>query len=86
MYHHLVALYQNTSNYGPGVEIGPMLWYLGIYIEIKREISKTFLVPNTGCPASLKFLKNPIFFSLAKIPKKMKNPKGIPKNALIVSH
>jgi hypothetical protein len=36
----------------------------------------------TGCPASLKFLKNPIFFSLAKIPKKVKNSKGIPKNAL----
>ena len=25
MQHHLVLLYQNTSNYGPGVEISPML-------------------------------------------------------------
>ena len=38
---------------------------------------------RSGCPASLKFL---IFFNLTKIPKKMKNPKGIPKNALIISH
>ena len=37
MYHHLVALYQNTSNYGPGVEISPMLWVLGFHIEIKKE-------------------------------------------------
>ena len=27
-----------------------------------------------------------IFFSLTKIPKQMKNPKGIPKNAQIISH
>ena len=46
MYHHLVALYQNTSNYGPGVEISPMLWVLGFHIEIKKEIFKNLLVPN----------------------------------------
>ena len=30
----IVTLYQNTSNYGPGVEISPMLWVLGFHIEI----------------------------------------------------
>ena len=34
MLHHLLMLYQNTSNYGPGVEISPMLWVLGFHIEI----------------------------------------------------
>ena len=46
MYHHLVALYQNTSNYGPGVEISPMLWVLGFNIEIKKDFFKNLLVPN----------------------------------------
>ena len=46
MYHYLVALYQNTSNYGPGEEISPMLWVLGFHIEIKKEIFKNLLVPN----------------------------------------
>ena len=36
----------NTSNYGPGVEINPMLWVLGFHIEIKKEIFKNLLVPN----------------------------------------
>ena len=45
--HHLVALYQNTSNYGPGVEISHMLWGLGFHIEIKNEIFKNLLVPNS---------------------------------------
>ena len=44
MYHHLVALYQNTSNYSPGVETSPMLWVLDI--EIKKEIFKNLLVQN----------------------------------------
>ena len=42
MLHHLLALYQNTSNYDPGVEISPMLWVLGFHIEIK-EIFLIFL-------------------------------------------
>ena len=46
MYHHLVALYQSTSNYGPGVEISPMLLVLRFRIEIKKEIFKNLLVPN----------------------------------------
>ena len=46
MKHHLVALYQNTSNYGPGLEISPMLWVLEFHIEIKKEIFKNLLVPN----------------------------------------
>ena len=46
MQHHLVAPYQNTSNYGPSVENGPMLWVLGFHIEIKKEIFKNLLVPN----------------------------------------
>ena len=33
MHHHLVALYQNTSKYGPRVEISPVLWGLGFQIE-----------------------------------------------------
>ena len=33
-----MALYKNTSNYGPGVEISPILWVLGFQIEIKKEI------------------------------------------------
>ena len=41
-----MALYQNTSNYGPGVEISPMLWVLRFHIEIKKEIFKDLLVPN----------------------------------------
>ena len=36
---------QNTSNYGPGVEIGPMLWSLRFYIEINKEIFKNLFVP-----------------------------------------
>ena len=46
MYHPLVMLYQNTSNYGPGVEISPMLWILRFHIEIKKEIFKNLLVRN----------------------------------------
>ena len=46
MKHPLVALYQNTSNNGPGVEISPMLWGLRFHIEIKKEIFKNLLVPN----------------------------------------
>ena len=46
MKHQLVALYQNTSNYGPGMEIHPMLWVLGFHIEIKKEIFINLLVPN----------------------------------------
>ena len=38
-------LYQNTSNYGPGVEISPMLWGLGFHIEIKKEFFKNLLFP-----------------------------------------
>ena len=45
MKHYLVALYQNTSNYGPGVQISPMLWVLGFLIEIKKEIFKNLFVP-----------------------------------------
>ena len=39
-------LHQNTSNYGPGVEISPMLWGLGFHIEIEKEIFKNRLIPN----------------------------------------
>ena len=46
MYHHLVVLYQNTSNYGPWVEISPMLWVLGFHIKIKKEFFKNLIVPN----------------------------------------
>ena len=46
MKHHLVGLYQNTSNYGRGVEIKPMLWGLGFHIKIKMEIVENLLVPN----------------------------------------
>ena len=46
MKHHLVVLYQNTSNYGPGVEICPMLLGLRFHIVIKKEIFKNLLVPN----------------------------------------
>ena len=46
MQRHLVGLYQNTSNYGPGVEIKPMLWGLGFHIEIKKEIFENLLVQN----------------------------------------
>ena len=49
MEHHLVALYQNTLNYGSGVEISPMLWFLGFCKEIKKEIFKNLLVPNRKC-------------------------------------
>ena len=35
-----------ASNYGPGVEISPMLWVVGFHIEIKKEIFKNLLVPN----------------------------------------
>ena len=41
-----MALYQNTSNYGPGVEIKSMLWGLGFQIEIKNEFFENLLVPN----------------------------------------
>ena len=41
-----MALYQNTSNYGPGVEINSVLWVLGFHIEIKKEIFRNLLVPN----------------------------------------
>ena len=44
MYHHLVALYQDTSNYGPGVETAPLLWGFVFHIEIKKEIVKNLLV------------------------------------------
>ena len=37
---------EKASNYGPGVEISPMLWGLGFHIEIKKEIFKNLLVPN----------------------------------------
>ena len=46
MQHHLVMLYQNTSNYCPGVEISPLLWILGFHMEIKKEIFKNLLAPN----------------------------------------
>ena len=46
MWHHLVALYQNTSNYCPGIKISPMLWVLGFHIEIKKDIFKNLLVPK----------------------------------------
>ena len=46
MVHHLVALYQNTSKYGTGVEIGPMLWVFRFHIAIKKEIFKNLLVQN----------------------------------------
>ena len=46
MYHHVVVSYQNTSNYGPGVEISPMLWGLRFHKEIKKEIFKNLLGPN----------------------------------------
>ena len=49
MLQHLVVLYQNTSHYGPGVEISPMLWGLRFDIEIKKEIFKNLLVPNRKC-------------------------------------
>ena len=39
MEHDLVALYQNTSNYGLGVEISPMLWGLKISQRDKEEKS-----------------------------------------------
>ena len=42
--HYLVALYQNTSNDGPGLEISPRI--LGFHIEIQKEIFKNLLVPN----------------------------------------
>ena len=44
--YHLVVLYQNTSNYGPGVEISPLLWGLGFHIQIKKENFKNLLVSN----------------------------------------
>ena len=40
------ALYQNTSNYSPGVEISPMLWGLGFHKEVKKEFFENLLVPN----------------------------------------
>ena len=46
MSHHLVGFYQNTSKYGPGVEIKPMLWGLGFHIEIEKENFENLLVPN----------------------------------------
>ena len=46
MEHHLVALYQSTSNYGPGMETSPMLWVLRFHIEIKKENFKNLFVPN----------------------------------------
>ena len=46
MWHHLVALYQNNSNYGPGVEISPMLWVHGISHRHKEGFFKNLLVPN----------------------------------------
>ena len=41
----------NTSNYGPGVEISPMLWVLGFHIDIKKEIFKNLLVPKVRARA-----------------------------------
>ena len=46
MWHHLVALDQNSSNSGRSVESGPMLWVLGHLKEIKKEIFKNHLVLN----------------------------------------
>ena len=46
--------YQNSSNYGPGIEISPMLWALGFHIEIKKEILKIFL-SQTVTPRTLIF-------------------------------
>ena len=51
MYHHLVALYQNTSHYGPWVEISPVLWVLGFHIEIKKDF---FLKSSCTKPQGLK--------------------------------
>ena len=41
-----MALYQNTSYYGPEVEISPMVWVLVFHIEIKKEIFKNLLVQH----------------------------------------
>ena len=41
-----VASSSGALDYGPGMEISPMLWDLGFYIEIKKEIFKNLLVPN----------------------------------------
>ena len=41
-----MMLHQITSNYGPGKEISPMMWVLGFHIEIKKENSKSLLVPK----------------------------------------
>ena len=30
-----MALYKITSNYGPGVEISPMLWVLGFHVRAR---------------------------------------------------
>ena len=37
---------QHTSNYGPGVEINPMLLGLRFHMETKKEMFKNPLVPN----------------------------------------
>ena len=36
-----------TSNYGPGVEVSPMLWGAEFDIEIKKESFNNLFVPNT---------------------------------------
>ena len=43
MWHHLVALYHDTSNDGAGVKICPTLRGLGFHKEVKKEILKIFL-------------------------------------------
>ena len=53
--HHLMVLYQNTSNYGPGVEIGPMWWGLGFHVEMQKEIFKNLLVSNLNSFPNDKF-------------------------------
>ena len=35
---HIASSSGPTSNYGPGVEIGPMLWVLRFHMKINKEI------------------------------------------------
>ena len=53
MYHDLMMFYQKTSNYGPGVEISPVLWGLGFRIEIRRKFLKIFLSQTVRARASI---------------------------------
>ena len=57
-----------------------------VVILFSAKDSRNIIFITSSCPVSLKFLKNPNFFSLAEIPKKMKNSKEIAKHALIISH